>query len=240
MALTALTQALFFKFLVRLASRHLSAIFPAMRKVKFVNGEFYHIFNRGTDKRTIFTDKYDFERFLEGMNEFNSIKPIGSLYENSFRDQLRTREPKLVNIIVYCLNPNHFHLILEQKRDGGLSNFLQKLGGGYANYFNAKHKRLGTLFQGRFKSKHIDSNTYLLHLSAYVNLNNKVHKIKNQNFRSSWDEYIEESKVNLCKSNIILDQFKNQEEYRAFSESSLLDILHRKELHKEMENLLLE
>ncbi len=211
-----------------------------MRKSKFVNGEFYHIYNRGTDKRVIFSDQYDFERFLRAMNEFNSIKPVGSLYENSFRDRLRSREPKLVNIVAYCLNPNHFHIILEQMKNGGISNFIQKLGGGYANYFNAKYKRSGTLFQGRFKSKHVDSNEYLLHLSVYVNLNNKVHKIKNQNFRSSWDEYMRDNKTSLCGTKIILDQFKNSKEYRIFSESSLVDILQRKETHKEIENLLLE
>ena len=211
-----------------------------MRKIKFVNGEFYHIYNRGTDKRVIFIDQYDFGRFLESMKEFNSVKPIGSLYENSFRDQLRPRETKLVNIIAYCLNKNHFHLILEQREDGGISNFMQKLGGGYVNYFNAQYFRTGTLFQGRFKSIHVDSNEYLLRLSAYVNLNNKVHKIKNKNFRSSWNEYVQESKNNLCKSDIILDQFKNTNEYKDFAENSLSDILQRKAMRKEMENLLLE
>ncbi|OGF61779.1 hypothetical protein A2662_04380 [Candidatus Giovannonibacteria bacterium RIFCSPHIGHO2_01_FULL_45_33] len=211
-----------------------------MRKVKFINGGFYHIFNRGTDKRTIFADNYDFERFLQGMREFNSLKPIGSIYENSFRNQLRFPTPKLVNIVAYCLNPNHFHLILEQTKNGGISEYLKKIGGGYANYFNAKYKRSGTLFQGRFKSIYIDSNTYLLHLSAYVNLNNKVHKIKDQKFRSSWAEYIGDSNTRLCNPKIILDQFKNQKEYRDFAESSLLDMLQRKEMRKEMESLLLE
>lgn len=211
-----------------------------MRKVKLVIGEFYHIYNRGTDKRTIFVDQYDFERFLESMKEFNSIKPLGSLYENSFRDQLRSREPKLVNIVAYCLNPNHFHLILEQCKEVGLSNFLQKLCGGYANYFNAKYKRSGTLLQGRFKSVHINSNNYLLHLSAYVNLNNQVHKIKGRNFRSSWNEYAQENQNHICKSDIVLSQFKNRKEYQGFAENSLSDILQRKKIRREMEIMLLE
>lgn len=211
-----------------------------MRKVKFANGEFYHVYNRGTDKRTIFNDKYDFERFIQSMKEFNSVKPIGSLFENSFRDQLGVWDAKLVNIVAYCLNPNHFHLILEQRQKDGISRFMGRLGGGYVSHFNIKYKRAGTLFQGRFKAIHIDSNEYLLHLSAYVNLNNKVHRIKGESFRSSWNEYINKNKVSLSKPGIVLKQFGNLGEYRGFAESSLEDILERKERRKEMENLLLE
>lgn len=215
-----------------------------MRKsIKFINGEYYHIYNRGTDKRTIFTDQYDFERFVQSMIEFNSVKSIGSLYEISFRDQLRGPTPKvkkLVNIICFCINPNHFHMILEQRVDGGISEFIKRLSGGYAGYFNNKYKRTGTLFQGRFKAKHVNSNEYFLHLGAYVNLNNRVHRIKGERFRSSWAEYTGESKKSLCERDIILNQYKNIAEYKNFTESSLTDILERKDLRKEMEDLLLE
>src|SRR3989344_3252705 len=211
-----------------------------MRKIKFANGEFYHIYNRGTDKRAIFCDKYDFDRFIQSMTEFNSTKPIGSLFENSFRDQLGVRDAKLVNIVAYCLNPNHSHLILEQRQKDGISKFMGRLGGGYVSHFNIKYKRIGTLFQGRFKAIHIDSNEYLLHLSAYVNLNNKVHRIKGEFFRSSWNEYLNKNKTNLSRPDIILKQFSNSDEYKNFAESSLKDILERKERRKEMENLLLE
>lgn len=93
-----------------------------MRKHSFTNGEFYHIFNRGVEKRNIFLDKTDFERFLKSIEEFNTIKPIGSLYENSFlKNKLgsRTTKSRLVNVVCYCLNPNHYHFILEQRSEGG-------------------------------------------------------------------------------------------------------------------------
>jgi len=77
----------------------------------------------------------------------------------------------LVEIIVYCLNPNHYHIILRQVSEGGVSKFMLKLSSGYSSYFNKKNKRSGSLFQGRFKAVHIDSNEYLLYLSAYVNKN---------------------------------------------------------------------
>ena len=152
-----------------------------MRKEIFANNEFYHIFNRGNDKRNVFNDKFDFYRFLQSMHEFNLLEPIGSIYEYSFiKDEVKDRASKkgnLVNFVAYCLNPNHFHLILQQIADKGIEKFMQRLGTGYSKYFNKKYKKSGSLFQGTFKARHIDSNEYLLHLSAYVNLNNRVHRL---------------------------------------------------------------
>ena len=216
-----------------------------MRKFRFTNGEFYHVYNRGVDKRTVFLDQYDFDRFLQGMEEFNSTKPIGSLFENSFRkDQLSNPIAKLVDIICYCLNANHYHMILRQRVNGGVSEFMRRIGTGFTQHFNFRYKRSGALFQGKFKAKHINSNEYLLHLSAYVNLNNEIHKIKSdKKFRSSWNEYVYLRRKNnyvICKPKIILDQFTNLNEYKTFALSSLDDILERKQLFKETEELLLD
>jgi len=214
-----------------------------MRKIKFVNGEFYHIFNRGVDKRPIFERQQDFDRFLQSMDEFNTTQSIGSIYENSFLKpdvKLRRRKAKLVNIICYCLNINHYHFVLEQLVDCGISKYMKSLGGGFTKYFNGRYKRNGVLFQGQFKAKHISSNEYLLHVSAYVNLNNLVHNHKGNLFRSSWREYFNKIGKTLCKSQILLDQYKNRNEYRNFAISSLKDILARKELSKELEQLLME
>jgi len=76
---------------------------------------------------------------------------------------------KLVDVVCYCLNSNHYHMILKQKSNDGIKKFMHKLGTSYTMYFNKKLKRSGSLFQGKFKSIHIDSNEYLLYLSAYVN-----------------------------------------------------------------------
>lgn len=204
-----------------------------MRKISFTNNQFYHIFNRGVDKRKVFTNRQDFNRFFQGMDEFNVIEPIGSLYANSY-NKLRCRTPKsppkLVNFICYCLNPNHFHFILEQIVDNGISEFMKRLGGGYTNYFNLKNERSGVLFQGKFKAVHIDLNEYLLHVSAYVNLNNKIHGFENSASKSSWKEYVEKSKFEFCKKDIILKQFKNPLKYKRFAEESLKDIKTRREI----------
>ena len=169
----------------------------SLRETPLSNSEFYHIYNRGVEKREIFSDKNDFLHFLDGLKEFNRPETIGSLYENSFRknkgDLLGSSASKLVDIVAYCLNPNHFHLILKQNSDKGIEKFMHKLGTSYTKYFNNKNKRTGSLLQGRFKSKHIDNNEYLLYLSAYVNLNNKVHNIpENKLSLSSIKEYGEE------------------------------------------------
>lgn len=216
----------------------------SLRKSQFINNAYYHIFNRGVDKREIFSEYKDIERFFQSMNEFNTIEPIGSIFENSFRqkDLLRSSTsksvpaPKLVSFITYCINPNHYHFILEQISDKGIEKFMQRLGTGYTNYFNNKYERNGALFQGRFKSVHINSNEYLLHLSVYVNLNNKVHRLGSSTskwlMRSSWSEYVNNNENAFCEKKIVLGQFNNPEEYKKFAESSLIDIRERKEMKK--------
>jgi len=212
----------------------------AERKIKFANNNFYHIFNRGVDKREIFSDTNDLVRFLQSMDEFNTTRPIGSIFQNSF-NPLRSstpKEDKLVNFICYCLNPNHYHFLLEQVADNGIEKFMQRLGTGYTNFFNHKNKRSGSLFQGKYKSVHVDSNEYLLHLSAYINLNDKAHQLGSSASKSSWEEYTENDfgDFNFCKKDIILGQFNDKKEYKSFAKESLKIIREK----KEMEKLLLE
>lgn len=226
------------------------------RTVPLVTGEYYHIYNRGVDKRPIFSSEIDMQRFLQSIEEFNVVEPIGSIYQNSFikdtKDEaLGSSTPKLtpklnlVNFVAYCINLNHYHFILEQVADKGIEKFMQRFGTGYTNYFNIKEKRSGALFQGRFKSVHIDSNEYLLHLSAYVNLNDRVHQLgsstpKLVKSQSSWGEYAGKSKTNFCNKDIVLQQFKNLKDYQIFAEGSLQDILERKADLREIESYLLE
>jgi len=210
-----------------------------MRKINFANGEYYHIFNRGADKRVIFSEQNELKRFFQNMEEFNTIKPIGSIYQNSFRkNKLRnqvSKQEKSVNFICYCLNPNHYHFILKQLVDRGIEKFMHRLGVGYAKYFNQKHDRKGVLFEGPFKATLIDTDEYLLHLSVYVNLNYKVHQLRNQVSKSSWDEYMGDKKNNkndFCEKDIVLNQFKDVLEYKKFAENSLRGIRERKDMKK--------
>lgn len=212
-----------------------------MRKVELAVGEIYHVFNRGVDKRIIFSDQKDLDRFFQSMLAFNSVNPIGSLYEQSF-EKNKAKEP-LVYFVAYNLLPNHFHFILEQVAEKGISQFMKRLLGGYTWYFNNRHKRSGSLFQGAFKSVHIDSNEYLLHASVYVNLNDQISQLGGSVAKlgkSSMNEYLnifsEKNSQNICqKKNIILEQFKNSEEYNEFAVDSLKEIRLSKEKYKELE-----
>lgn len=219
----------------------------ANRKVPFVIGEYYHLYNRGIDKRNIFSNQKDLNRFFQSMVEFNTVDPIGSIYENSF-NQLGGETSKLeqlVEFVTYCLNPNHYHFIIKQVQDRGIEKFMQRLGTGYTMYFNEKEKRSGSLFQGVFKSIHIDTNEYLLHVSAYVNLNDRVHQLEGRTPKlvesmSSWGEYMDKKIKGICEKEIILSQFKNVDEYKEFALSSLESIIKRKQELKGIEDFLLE
>ena len=219
-----------------------------MRKVPFKKGEFYHIYNRGTDKRNIFGDDWDIHRFFQSVAEFNVPYPIGSIFWNSFkinklRHSMSKSDKRLVNIICYSVSPNHYHFILEPLVDGGIEKFMQKFGNGYTKYFNHKYKRSGVLFQGKFKSTHIGSNEYLLHLSVYVNLNNLVHKLglRHPMSKSSWEEYIKGGEVGLCKNKeIILEQFRSKKEYEDFANEVVKGMIERKKMLKDMDSYLLE
>ncbi len=208
---------------------------------KIALGEYYHIYNRGVDKRSIFKNSSDVNRFFQSLRVFNSREPVKSLRSASvdFHSRDVKSSNKLVEIICYCLNPNHFHLLLKEITDGGISEFMKRVGGGYTWYFNNKYKRSGALFQGTFKSVRVESNEQLLHLSAYINLNFQGHKISGLTaVKSSWNEYIGKSNYFICDKNLILEQFGSSDKYRKFAESSLKEIVKTKENKQSIEMLI--
>lgn len=155
---------------------------------QIATGEFYHVYNRGVEKRTVFLDDEDNLHFIHCLYEFNdrdatlnfshfidaqTARGLSVDYAvQNFRELVRSKERKLlVDIICFCLMPNHFHLIIRPLADDALSLFMQKLGGGYAKYFNNKYKRVGPLFQGKYKAKHIADDTYFSHCSGYIHRN---------------------------------------------------------------------
>jgi len=184
----------------------------SIRRQPLVVGGMYHIYNRGVDKRDIFSDKNDIYRFIESIKEFNREDKINSL-ANIRKAKLSNSNLQiaalplsgekskdvLVEIIGYCLNPNHFHFVLKQVSENGVSKFMHKLEGGYVSYFNNKNSRTGSLFQGKFKSQVIASEDYFNKLIGYVNKNYLVHSIpenKNQLVFSGDFEY-ENNKFNI-------------------------------------------
>jgi putative transposase len=208
-----------------------------MRNLTFTSGQHYHVCNRGTDKREIFTDLKDLNRFFETMMEFNTVETVGGIYQKSFLNKIgaeKNERKPLVKFVAYCLNPNHFHFLLEQMEEKGVEKFMHRLGVGYTKYYNSKYKRNGVLFQGKFKAKHVDSNEYLLHLSAYINGNNQLRNPVSKLSKSSFEEYLNPQKSkNFCDTDIVLGQFSNPDAYRKFLEGSVEDISYRKALEEE-------
>ncbi len=143
------------------------------RSFAFAPGEFYHVYNRGTEKRDIFSSRVDYDRFLVLLYLCNQTDVVHLQLQGRTLKELsgeRAGEP-LVAIATYCLMPNHFHLLVHELQDGGLSKFMQKLMTGYTMYFNKKNDRSGSLFQGKFKATHVADDRYLRYLVSYIHLN---------------------------------------------------------------------
>ena len=216
-----------------------------MQKPQFANNEIYHIYNRGVEKRQVFLEDRDYLRFIHDLFEFNDI---GSASPSNIR--LATRQPSqclevqlpniderkprklLVEILAFCLMPNHFHLLLKQLVVNGVVKFMQKLGTGYTNYFNIKRERVGPLFQGRFKAVLIKNDSHLRHIPHYIHLNpldsilpewreNKIKSSKKaiaflENYRwSSLRDYIGVKNFpSVTHNGLILDLSGGTKEYR--------------------------
>ncbi|OHA59320.1 MAG: hypothetical protein A2589_03385 [Candidatus Vogelbacteria bacterium RIFOXYD1_FULL_46_19] len=179
----------------------------------FEDGEFYHLYNRGVDKRIIFKQPSDYRRFLKLMYACNSSQPVVYRDLEHLPFGKIDRGYKLISIGAYCLMPNHFHILIRQDVEGGISVFMKKLLTGYSMYFNKKYNRTGVLFQSRFRSQWAGEDSYLEYLYAYIHLNpvrklldqNKLDEarisIQNNNY-SSYEDYLGSTR----EESIILDR----------------------------------
>ncbi len=141
------------------------------RKFKFSISEFYHVYNRGNNKSVIFHDQKDRIRFQKLLFICNSKEAVVFKSIQGLPLDKINRGETLVDIGAYCLMPNHFHLLLHEKRENGISIFLGKLSTAYSMYFNKKYQRTGKLFEGAFRAEHVDNDDYLNYLFAYIHLN---------------------------------------------------------------------
>ncbi|OHA24386.1 MAG: hypothetical protein A3D50_00005 [Candidatus Taylorbacteria bacterium RIFCSPHIGHO2_02_FULL_44_12] len=128
----------------------------------FVINEYYHIYNRGAHKSPIFLDKIDYQRFLYLLYIANSNKPLHFYILKQSDAFLCERQDQYVDIVAYCLMPNHFHIAVKEIVEGGISRFVHKLCTAYVMYYNFKYDHSGTIFQGPYNAKHVDSDGYLL------------------------------------------------------------------------------
>lgn len=202
---------------------------PTNRKIVFANGEYYHVFNRGVEKRTTFINKYDFLRAAKTINYYR-FKNIPLRYSKYIKLDKNKREELMkglnfnevhVEIIAYCLMKNHFHFLLKQKMNNGIVKFMAKFTNSYTKYFNTKSNRIGPLFQGVFKAVHVEDDEQLLHLSRYIHLNPiagfviEPEQLAEYEW-SSYPEFLGKKTIGMIKSDAVLNFFKNNKEYEKF------------------------
>jgi len=221
-----------------------------MRNFQFNNGEYYHIYNRGVDKREIFLNEKDYLRFLKSISEYNN----NSLYEQRVFIRNRNHKergkelsseaselssylsnlPKFVEIISYCLISNHYHFLLKQLVNNGISKFLHKLDLGYTHFFNKKYSRTGSLFQGTYKAIQVTDYSYLLKLLVYVNCNYKIHNLGGAK-DWVWSSYLDSVGLKngtLCNLEIIKEEFEGLKNFKSFCEEIIPDIKESKQIKK--------
>lgn len=145
-----------------------------------VTGNYYHVFNRGVAKQTTFIVRSDYERAMLTLEYYKSANPPIKLSRfkelspdnrSKLTDRLIYVNKNLVDIVCFVLMPNHFHFLLKQKIDGGISKYLSLFTNSYTRYFNTKNNRVGPMFQGAFKAVEIESQEQLIHISRYIHLN---------------------------------------------------------------------
>src|SRR4030042_3368719 len=137
------------------------------RKTKFYENGFYHVYNRGVEKRMIFLDEEDYQTFVSILKSYLS-RPSPLEWTSRIRNHHLFDE---ITLNAYCLMPNHFHLLVQQKLPSSITNFMRRTLTTYSMYFNEKYSRVGSLFQSRFKAKEVESDEYILHLSRYIHRN---------------------------------------------------------------------
>jgi putative transposase len=201
-----------------------------VRKTVFVNSHYYHVFNRGVERRTVFLNKREYRRFLDtfifyrldqsALLRYSRVQLLNKETKYDFEQKLVFCPPR-VSILSYCLMPNHFHLLLRQDKENGISSFMADITNSYTKYFNTKHKRIGSLFQGPFQAVHIESEEQLIHLSRYIHINPFVSSVVELNQISSYPysslgSYLGMEKQPWLVSQIVLSHFAETNSYKQF------------------------
>ena len=206
-----------------------------MRLIRITPGEYYHIFNRAVNKQVIFHDTSDYFRFLfltlyfqspiifqqlgRKVKEFVQSRALDNVEEDEIIKKRR------VELVVFCIMPNHFHLIVKELDEGGIAAYMQRVLTSYSKYYNTKYQKSGHVFQGPYRAVHIADDRQLLHLSAYIHRNpreiSKWFKKEDQYIWSSYQDFIDENRWgNLIMPDIVIGQFKDKAEYENFVKTS--------------------
>lgn len=201
------------------------------RQTVLATGEIYHIFNRGIASQPTFLDKRDYQRALASIFYYQNIEPpvryskfltIPQEDREKLLAELRNKHKFLIEIIAYCLMPNHFHLLVRQTQENGISTFTSNFTNSYTRYFNTKQERKGPIYEGKFNAVRIVSDQQLIHVHRYIHLNPySSYVVKDLSVLESYPysslpEYIGKTKNELCQKEIILANFRDPTSYKKF------------------------
>lgn len=199
------------------------------RKTPLVTDEVYHVYNRGINKQPTFNTKREYQRALLAIEFYRVFNPPIRLSKFSQLERKRQEEilkvmnqrEKLIQIICFCLMPNHFHFLLKQKKENGISKFLGNFQNSYTRYFNVRNGRDGSLFLDQFKVKRIEDDEQFIHVSRYIHLNPYAGFVV-----KSFDELAEYPWSSLpnyltgnnsfIEPNLVIDMFGSRDKYKQF------------------------
>ena len=213
------------------------------RRTFLATKQIYHTINRSIARIPIFEKQRDYQRAIEAIDFYRYNNPTISLshykrlpkeVKEAFTKRLR-KKPVLIDILAFCLMPNHCHFLLKQNQDKGISTFMSNFQNSYAKYFNTKYKRMGGLFQSMFKAVRIETDEQLLHVSRYIHLNPvsayliEVEQLKIYPW-SSFPEYLNEQAREFVDTELILSFFKTRDDYQKF-------VFDQAEYQRELQNI---
>ena len=208
-----------------------------MRNIIFAPGEYYHLANRGVNKQVLFHDVRDYARFLFLILYLQSpvsFEHIGRYVTKFVRHRVFDIDTSVEKEVIssrevmlhaFCVMPNHFHLLVSENCNGGISRYMQRIQNGYGKYFNTVYKRTGHVFQGPFRAVHMSDNDQFLYVSAYIHKNPyEIKSVKEQYKKYPWSSYADYAGDSrwgkLISTNQILSQFKSTSDYASYVGSS--------------------
>src|SRR3990167_6235928 len=197
---------------------------PSKNRIKtYTENGYYHLYNRGVDKRIIFQDRDDYTRFLYLLKIY--LSPLENLQAEFPLLKTYLINKNLagqVDLLAYCLMPNHFHLLVHQKNKDGITKLMRQVMTSYSKYFNNRFERIGPLFQDIYKAALVDSDDYLLHLSRYIHLNPLDRGITvDEYIWSSYGNYLGKKEADWLNTKTLTDYFSKTNpanSYKAFVE----------------------
>jgi len=215
-----------------------------LRKQVLATGETYHIVNRGVASTPIFTFDREYQRFIELVDfyrfnnsniSFSNFKKLQKDARINYMNNLKKQNIQRIKIYSYCLMPNHFHFLVRQTKSKGIKNTFSNIQNAYARYFNLKNKRMGPLFQSRFRATRIESDEIFLHVSRYIHLNPSTsylvdtNKLDNYEW-SSYPEYLSLRDILFTETDDILAIVGGIKNYKDF-------ILNQANYQKELDRI---